>query len=235
LTAVHDKPRVRYHNALQDGGIRAVQFPQDAAGCYGDPAPAITLTMTLASRINNNAIALGQHASMTILHADGGNHSTFNENSIVVRLDLGETRVLLRGDAQAGDRALPTVPPAPTSIEGVLLDCCASEIAANVMIVGHHGSETSSRRAFVNAVSPAIFVVSSGPTKYSTVVLPDQVIMSELQGLGQVFRTDVNDAACASNPAKIGPSADGEAGGCNAVRITIPTSGAPVVTPFPNP
>ena len=103
------------------------------------------------------------------------------------------------GDAQAGDRASPTVPPVTSSIEGVLLDCCVSDLAAQVMIVGHHGSKTSSRRAFLNAVSPSFFVVSSGPKKYSTVVLPDQEVISELAGRGQVIRTDTNDAACATN------------------------------------
>jgi hypothetical protein len=121
------------------------------------------------------------------------------------------------------DRAEPSAALSASSIERVLFDCCPSELAANVMIVGHHGSETSSRRAFLSAVSPTILVVSSGP-KYSSVVLPDQVIISELQGLGQVFRTDVNDAACAMNPTKIGPPADGNAAGCNAVRVTIPAA-----------
>ena len=48
------------------------------------------------------------------------------------------------GDAQGGNRSVPTVPPSTSSIEGVLLDCRASELAANVMIVGHHGSEHDS-------------------------------------------------------------------------------------------
>jgi hypothetical protein len=44
--------------------------------------------------------------------------------------------------------------------------------------------------------------VGSFEAKYASAVLPDQVIISELQGFGQVFRTDVSDAACATNPAK---------------------------------
>jgi competence protein ComEC len=192
----------------------------------------MTVTLALSSRITDAAIPLGQHATMTILHADGGTHPSFNENSVVVRLDLGATRVLLMGDAQAGNRANPSVAPTASSIEGVLLDCCVSDVAAHVMIVGHHGSKTSSRRAFLNAVSPSFFVVSSGPKKYTTVVLPDEEVISELSGRGTVFRTDTNDASCATSTSKIGPTADGEPGGCDAVRITIPLAGSPQVAPW---
>jgi hypothetical protein len=101
--------------------------------------------------------------------------------------------------------------PSPSSIEGVLLTCCASELAAQVLVVGHHGSRTTSRRAFLDAVGASVFVVSSGPKKYSGVVLPDADVIAELEARGQVFRTDVNDAACAANAAKIGPDADGAA------------------------
>ena len=69
------------------------------------------------SRITESPIVLGQNASMTILHEDGGPHPSPNENSLVVRLDLGTTRVLLMGDAEAGGRQSPAVPPSPSSIE----------------------------------------------------------------------------------------------------------------------
>jgi hypothetical protein len=67
----------------------------------------------------------------------------------------------------------------------------------------------------------SVFVVSSGPTKYGTVVLPDADIVTELQSRGQVFRTDTNDSACAVNPSKIGSDDDGHAGGCDNIRLVI--------------
>jgi hypothetical protein len=63
------------------------------------------------------------------------------------------------------------------------------------------------------AVSASIFVVSSGPTKYGSVVLPDAEVINELRTRGQVFRTDLHDAACAPNPRKAGSDNDGQAGG----------------------
>jgi competence protein ComEC len=229
LTAVRDEPGVRYHNVLQDGGTRDYAFELKKAGCYGVAAPALTITLTQASRIvSGTAITVGQNASMTILHASAS-HPNPNENSVVVRLDLGATRVLLMGDAPGGPRALPSTAPQDGSIEKTLLTCCTSELAADVLISGHHGSMTSSRRAFLDAVGASVSIISSGPMPYgnNSVVLPDQAVITELMSRGQVFRTDVNDAACATNPAKIGPDADGKAGGCDSVRVVI--GGTPAV------
>lgn len=230
ITAVHDEPGVQYHNALQDFGTRDYPFP--AKTCYNDSLPAVTLPLTLASRIDESPIELGENASMTILHADGAPHPSPNENSLVVRLDLGSTKVLLMGDAEGGGRNSPSVPPSPTSIEGVLVTCCASDLAAHVLVVGHHGSRTSSRRAFLDAVGASTFIVSSGPLKYGNVVLPDDDVIAELDARGDVFRTDVDDAACAINPEKIGPDADGRAGGCDNIRLLIGGTPAVQVTLF---
>jgi competence protein ComEC len=191
LTAVRDEPGVAYHNALQDFGTRNYAFA--AKTCYGDALPAAVLTLTQARRITEAPVTLGQSASMTILHADGGAHPSVNENSLVVRLDLGSTRVLLMGDAEGGGRNAPSTPPSPTSIEGVLVTCCASELAADVLVVGHHGSRTSSRTALLDAVGASVFVVSSGPTRYGSVTLPDADVIAELDARGDLFRTDNDD------------------------------------------
>src|SRR5262245_33864956 len=115
LTAVRDEPGVQYHNALQDFGTRS--YPFAGGMCYGNALPAESLTLTQGSRITDSPVTLGQSASMKILHADGGPHSSFNENNVVVLLDLGSTRVLLMGDAEAGGRNAPSVPPSTGSIE----------------------------------------------------------------------------------------------------------------------
>ena len=46
-------------------------------------------------------------------------------------------------------------------------------------MAAHHCSRTSSRQAFLNAVMASTHVVSSGPTKYQKVVLPDADIIAE--------------------------------------------------------
>jgi competence protein ComEC len=228
IKAVRDQPGVRYHNAVQGFGTRNYTF--GPAACYGQTLPAETVTLTLDSSISNNSIPLGHNASMTFLYADGSPVPNINDNSLVVRLDLGHTPVLLMGDAEAGGRASPQTPPAASSVEGVLLSCCQGALPARVMVAGHHGSKTSSRTALLDAVGATIFIVSSGPTKYGPVTLPDPEVIAELSSRGQVFRTDLNDATCAMNPAKIGPDADGHAGGCDDIRIVISDAAAPQVT-----
>lgn len=228
LTAVRDEPGVAYHTASEDAGTSTRTF--EPKTCYGESLPAETISLSNAGRITTGApVTLGLGAAMTFLHADGGSHGSPNENSLVVRLDLGGTRVLFMGDAEAGGRQLPTVAPSPQSIEGALLACCLADLAADVLIVGHHGSMTSSRRAFLEAVNPRFAIVSSGPTLYGSpgIMLPDAVVITELGSRAQVFRTDTNDNACRQHAAKIGPDADGRPGGCDNIRVTITAGGAP--------
>jgi competence protein ComEC len=224
IEAVRTEPGVAYHTAVQNGGTRSYTFTEKQCNS-GAKLPQVTLPVSLSTIIDNVPIQLGQAASMTILYADGGNHGSFNENSLVVRLDLGTRRILLMGDAEAGGRKSPSVPPTTSSIEGTLLACCLQGLAADVLIVGHHGSRTSSRTAFLDGVMASTFVVSSGPMKYQTVVLPDGDVIAELGLRGQLFRTDVNDAACRTAMNKIGPAGDDRPGGCSNVRVSLSPAG----------
>ena len=188
--------------------------------CGGPALPAEVINIQHGSLIDNNPITLGQNTSMTFLYIDGSIHGTsFNKNTLVARLDLGQVRVLLTGDAEAGQRLAPSNPPATNSIEAALLLCCASELRADILVTAHHGSKTSSRTRFLDAVGANIFAVSSGPKKYGSVTLPDSEIITELESRGQVFRTNQDDDAC-------GPDNDDRAGGCDNIRILI-TAGSP--------
>jgi beta-lactamase superfamily II metal-dependent hydrolase len=223
LLAIAAETSVQYHTAIHDEGDEAVELK--AKSCYGDAQPQQTITLKHGKRIDRDTITLGQNASMTFLHMDGTPHSSFNENSLVVRLDLGSHRVLLMGDAEAGGRKAPSAAPAASSIEGKLLACCAADLNADVLIVGHHGSKSSSRAAFLAKVGANLFVISAGPTKYQSVTLPDGEIVDEVEGLGTLFRTDLEDDACAESTAKVGPDNDGKPGGCDNVLVLIPLNG----------
>ena len=229
LTAVRDEAGVTYHSATRDAGAQS-STAFEAKSCYGQAMPAETIQLTHGSRIDQTAVSLGQGVSMTFLHSNGASSGSPNENSLVMRLDIGNRRILFMGDAEAGGRHNPSVAPTAQSIEGVLLSCCSAEVAADVLVVGHHGSMTSSRTAFLNAVGATTYVVSSGPMQYGSVVLPDQVVINALTARGQVFRTDVADASCLQNAAKVGPDADNRAGGCDNIRIVVPASGSVQVT-----
>jgi beta-lactamase superfamily II metal-dependent hydrolase len=219
---------VAYHDALGGPGTYDAAFA--AQTCYGTRLPATTIHVPRGTRMTQGlTVPLGTNAQMTILHADGSHQSSFNENSVVVRLDLGTRHILLPGDGEAGGRNLPTVPPTPSSVEGQLLACCAAALRSDILVAGHHGSKTSSRTAFLDAIGATNFIVSAGPTKYATVTLPDREVISEYARRGTVWRTDLNDATCRTNPRKIGPDNDGKPGGCDNILVTISPTGAVAV------
>jgi beta-lactamase superfamily II metal-dependent hydrolase len=229
LFAIAAAPTIRYHTATQDEGKDTIDMTPK--NCYGEKQSQRTLTLHYSSKITNEKISLGQGASMTFLFVDGSSRSSFNENSLAVRLDLGAHKILLMGDAEAGGRNLPSMTPKESSIEGKLLTCCSEELKADVLVVGHHGSKTSSRKKFLDAVGAKTFIVSAGPTKYATVVLPDHEVMTELEKFGQVFRTDIEDASCLHSPDKVGVDSDGKPGGCDNVVVTIQAP-RPILTKY---
>ena len=93
------------------------------------------------------------------------------------------------------------------------------------MVVGHHGSETSSRTVFLAAVDAQHYIISLGPFPYHWVTLPHDSVRQALMNGGQLHETNKNDDDCKGNPAKIGqvesnPSKQ-KPGGCNSIRVTV--------------
>lgn len=225
LKAAMSEPGALYHDAIASGGTRQVSF--SGSGCNG------TVEVEQDAMIGAAPVTLGSGATMTFLYRDAGNHPDPNENTLVVRLDMGSRRILLAGDAEGGERELPSEPPEHNSIEGILVDCCAADLRADALVVGHHGSLTSSREAFLDAVGASIYAISSGPYPYRRVRLPDDEIVMELDARGEVFRTDRDDLfqigdeerSCELNPRKVGSDADETPGGCNSIVITVEESG----------
>lgn len=216
--------QIPYHDAHVDGGAHSV--PLNQKQCYGQLEPAETIVIPHAEHIQQGQpIILGQGASLTFLHADASEQDSFNENSLVALLELGRTRILLMGDAEAGGRKAPNILPAPHSVEGELITCCASALRTDILVAGHHGSKTSSRTALLDRAGAYVFLVSAGPTKYASVTLPDQEVIDEFAQRGTVFRTDIDDQSCRQNPAKIGTDNDDQPGGCDNVVVAIDPDG----------
>ncbi len=217
LTAVRDEPGVQYHTALATVGPHSVTFT--GRSCSG------TIVIPQAVKMSEQPVQLGPLTTMTIVYGNAERRPNPNANTVVIRLDHGSNRILFAGDAEGGGRADPSNAPTASSIEGKLVACCRAALKADVLVVGHHGSKTSSRKAFLDAVGATTFVISSGPHAYSKKVLPDFDIVAELNARGTIFQTDIDDEACESEENKVGPDVDESPGGCDNIVIAVPTSG----------
>jgi competence protein ComEC len=154
---------------------------------FAHPSPAYaSLMRLLAARAvpvrtaeRGRRIAIGGGAFLTLLSPPQpvltGTRSDVNANSVVVRLDYGQTAALFAADAEA-----------PT--ERWLLDSGAT-LAASVLKVAHHGSRYSSGGAFLRAVNPTVAVISVGQGNDYGHPAPETVARLERRG-ARVFRTD---------------------------------------------
>jgi competence protein ComEC len=171
---------------------------------------------------DGDVVKLGAGASFELLHADGASYPTdANKNSIVLRLQLGATSALLVGDAESGARDDPSTPPG--DVEAALLANHKSQLKVDILQVGHHGSKTSSRSQFLDAVLPSYALIGVGPTAYSGVVLPDPEVIEALSTLAShptVLRTDVHDAAGCDAADRVGVD-DTAPGGCDNYVLTV--------------
>ena len=102
----------------------------------------------------------------------------FNNDSIVLRLTYGKVSFLLTADIEK-------------EAEERLVNGDA-ELQSTVLKVAHHGSNTSTTQSFLNAVSPAIAIVSAG--RGNSYGHPAPAVMERLEaqlGAENVYRTDL--------------------------------------------
>ncbi len=103
-------------------------------------------------------------------------YASKNENSIVLRVSHGSVDFLLTGDAETG-------------AEGRMLGSGLS-LDAEILKVGHHGSNSSSSAQFLNALAPSEAIISVGPNPYRH---PGAEVLQRLAGVGaNVYRTDLD-------------------------------------------
>lgn len=227
LRAVSESRSTLYHDALHGAGNEQRDLPTTQED--GKPSTCTTrgsagvITLHHGEQIDTAPVPLGAHAHMEFLHIDGKPHANPNDNSLVLKLVLGNHAVLLMGDAEAGGRAAPSVPPTKKSVEGQLLECCKGRLGADVLVAGHHGSMTSSRKLVLDEIGASYYIVSSGPHAYGSVVLPDPIVCKELSRRGILLATDLDDDSCSTNPGRVGSSTE-QPGGCTSVRIVLRAS-----------
>lgn len=99
-----------------------------------------------------------------------------NDSSLVLKFTYGKTSFLLMGDAGK-------------TVEEDLI-AGRSDLSADVLKVGHHGSASGTTDAFLDAVSPRYAAVSVGPDSSH---LPKDAVLSRLADHGaEIYRTDTD-------------------------------------------
>jgi competence protein ComEC len=104
------------------------------------------------------------------------NTSDQNESNLVLYLKYKNSELFFTGDIDS-------------AAEKILYQ--KEVIDADVLVVPHHGSKTSSTDKFLMAVSPQLSVISVG--KDNDYGLPSQEVIHKLESLqSKIFRTDIN-------------------------------------------
>lgn len=126
--------------------------------------------------IVNNSITIG-NISFNIVAPNSYGYSNLNDYSIVILMEYRDVSFLFTGDAER------------VSEQEILSE--NHNISANVLQVGHHGSNTSTTQEFLQRVNPQIAVISVGEgNMYGH---PHNAVINRLNYHGiYIFRTDIH-------------------------------------------
>jgi competence protein ComEC len=106
-----------------------------------------------------------------------GSSSDINNNSVVLRVTFGHIAMLLTGDAQS-------------EAEARLLSHGGTDLRADILKIGHHGSAYSSTPEFLAAVRPRIAIISCG--LHNVFGHPSTLTLAALMiTRARIYRTDL--------------------------------------------
>ncbi|MCA8065450.1 DNA internalization-related competence protein ComEC/Rec2 [Burkholderia sp. AU38729] len=155
--AVIDSLVLSHADADHAGGAPAVYAAADVRQLLAGIVPNSRLWRDAAAAgvADRLSCAAGQRwtwdgVAFTMLWPQGGlGAGSSNGRSCVLRIDAGETSALLTGDVDArGERRL--------------VDAAPNALAAQILVVPHHGSRTSSVEPFLDSVGPRVAVFPVG-------------------------------------------------------------------------
>lgn len=151
-----------------------------------DETPTTATYLTMLEALDNKSVPVEEAkpgqvytlgtAQLTVL-APLSESDEANNVSVVTRLTFGERSFLFMGDAE-------------TDVEKELL-VSGRTLSADVIKVGHHGSNTSSSQAFLAKVDPDYAIVPCG--KSNSYGHPHSEVLTRLNKMGvTVYRADVH-------------------------------------------
>lgn len=102
-------------------------------------------------------------------------YDNLNNNSVVMRLEYGNESFIFTGDAEK-------------EAENDIIKN-GFNLNASVLKVGHHGSNTSTTKSFLEKVNPKVSIISVGKDKNK---LPKENIIKRIKKSGsEIYRTDI--------------------------------------------
>ncbi len=139
-----------------------------AAAHRGTPCVAVSAAQTLA-------LGDAQIEVLSVLR----DAKDINDSSVILRVTYGGTAFLFTGDAEAaGEAAL------LASVPAEKLDC-------DVLKAGHHGSDTSTGKALLQAATPRYVAISCGEN--NDYGFPHAALLARLEACGAAWhRTDLS-------------------------------------------
>ncbi|WP_249436155.1 ComEC/Rec2 family competence protein [Paenibacillus sp. Marseille-Q4541] len=168
------------------GGLDAVVDAFDIGKIYMPKVSSNTKTYEslLTSIKNKNLKVTTAKAGITIdldnqldikMIAPVKTYDDKNEMSAVIKLTFGKNSFLFTGDAESGS-------------ESDMIDSGAN-LKSDVLLVGHHGSNSSTSQAFLNAVNPTYAVIQVGENSYGH---PTSDILKRLNSKNiKIYRNDL--------------------------------------------
>ncbi len=128
-----------------------------------------------------NAYAFGE-ASFEIMGPRNNNYEDYNNFSVVIKATCGDTSFLFTGDAE--------------KLSEKEMINSGTDLSADVLKVGHHGSSTSSCEEFIDAVDPAYAVITCG--KGNDYGHPHKEVLNTLNSHAvTIYRTDISGTVIA--------------------------------------
>lgn len=136
-------------------------------------------------------LVLGENCEIKILYPDKSFYTketdNLNNTSIVFNLKFGETNFLFMGDAEK-------------EVEEKLIK--NDDLKAQVLKVGHHGSDTASSKNFLEKVTPNLAVIEVG--KSNKFNHPNLRVINRLERIGaKIYRTDLDGTIKITSDSKV--------------------------------
>jgi len=173
-------------SVIKDFSIGKVYMPNMTSSTYTFEDFLLAMQskgLTFTTAKDNVSVDLGTGITAQFLAPVKDSYTDANNYSAVLRVNYGSTSFLFTGDAE-------------TESENDML-ASGADLQSTVLKVGHHGSNTSTSDAFLNAVDPKYAVISVGENSYGH---PTEATLTRLSQHGTaVYRTDVSGTIVAES------------------------------------